>query len=244
VRGSRTLSRQPNSRILTPPAPASSFARGALAALALLAITSAQSLQCGNELCFAGPINDGVVLQRAPAHAAVLGSVPPASPAGAAMSLTLAGVDGSGAAYNKSFAFAAMADSTWKLVLPDAFEAGGNFSILVTCPACAGGVTGISRTNVTFGDVWVCSGQSNMQLGMWSSFLQDEIDARVPGMVDEALAKLPSLGITITEVLSLIESAPSCVRAKPGSSTSRPPAQLTPWPGQAVQASTSAPPSL
>ena len=164
---------------MTPPAPASSFARGALSALALLAITSAQSLQCGNELCFAGPINDGVVLQRAPAHAAVLGSVPPASPANAPLTLTFSGADGAGAAYNKSFAFAAMADFTWKLVLPDAFEAGGNFTVQVTCLSCAGGVTSISRTNVTFGDVWVCSGQSNMQLGMWSSFLQDEIDARV-----------------------------------------------------------------
>jgi len=132
--------------------------------LALLSIASAQSLQCDNVLCFAGPINDGVVLQRAPAHAAVLGSVPRASPAAAPMSLTLAGVDGAGAAYNKSFAFAAMADFTWKLVLPDAFELGGNFTMTVTCATCAGGVTSIWRTNATFGDVWVCSGQVRSQL--------------------------------------------------------------------------------
>ena len=147
--------------VMAPPCAAAAAGRRLAAALALLALSAAaQSLQCDNVLCFAGPINDGVVLQRAPAHAAVLGSVPPASPANAPMTLTFAGTDGAGAAYNKTFAFAAMADSTWKLVLPDAFEQGGNFTIIVQCPTCAGGVTSIWRTNATFGDVWVCSGQS------------------------------------------------------------------------------------
>jgi hypothetical protein len=63
-------------------------------------------------------------------------------------------------------------------VLPDAFEAGGNYTVAVDCPSCAGGVTSIWRTNITFGDVWVISGQSNAQLGMWSSFRQTEMDAR------------------------------------------------------------------
>ena len=47
-----------------------------------------------------------------------------------------------------------------------------------------------------------------------------------------------------SSVLASIVAAPSCVRAKPGKSLSRPPAQLTPWPGQGVQAVTPAPPSL
>ena len=144
-----------------------------------LPFSAAQAaLQCDSVLCFSGVLNDGAVLQRAPAHAAVLGSVPPASPANAPLTLTLSGTDGAGAAYNKSFGLAAFNDFTWKLVLPDAFVAAGNFTVEVACPSCAGGVTRIWRTNITFGDVWLISGQSNAQLGMWSSFRQNEMDAR------------------------------------------------------------------
>jgi hypothetical protein len=95
------------------------------------------------------------------------------------MSLTFAGTTGAGAAYNRSVAFSALPDFTWKIVLDDAFNTGGNFTATVSCPGCAGGLTSIWRTNITFGDVWVVSGQSNAQLAMWSSFRQDEFDARV-----------------------------------------------------------------
>ena len=42
---------------------------------------------------------------------------------------------------------------------------GGNFSATLTCATCANKTTSV-LTNLTFGDVWVCSGQSNMQLGV------------------------------------------------------------------------------
>lgn len=147
--------------------------------LAPAAAQQGPSLQCDSRLCFAGPVNDGAVLQRAPAHAALLGSVPPASPPGAAMTLSFTGTGGDGAAYNRTMPFNALPDFTWKVVLPDTFEMAGNFTATVSCPSCAGGLTSISRTNITFGDVWVVSGQSNAQLAMWCSFRQDEFDARV-----------------------------------------------------------------
>ena len=43
--------------------------------------------------------------------------------------------------------------------------AGGNFSATLTCAGCANKTASV-LPDLTFGDVWVCSGQSNMQLGV------------------------------------------------------------------------------
>ncbi|CAB9528805.1 Sialate O-acetylesterase [Seminavis robusta] len=63
---------------------------------------------------------------------------------------------------------------TWKVWLPPQ-PAGGNFTIVATCTTqeTVNGTSmpePISLVNVTFGDVWYCSGQSNMQLSMNYSF--------------------------------------------------------------------------
>ena len=48
-------------------------------------------------------------------------------------------------------------------------EAGGNFTITASCTSC-GGLISSTIHSVTFGDVFVCSGQSNMQLAMIHTF--------------------------------------------------------------------------
>lgn len=47
---------------------------------------------------------------------------------------------------------------SWKVLLPP-MAAGGDFELTATCAGCAGAPGPISLTNVTFGDVWLCSGQ-------------------------------------------------------------------------------------
>jgi len=51
-------------------------------------------------------------------------------------------------------------DGKWKVKLP-AQPAGGPFSLSVS------GSGSISYKNIMLGDVWVCAGQSNMEMGLW-----------------------------------------------------------------------------
>lgn len=57
--------------------------------------------------------------------------------------------------------FTTMTDPTgrWSTKLPK-YKAGGSYTLTVYGPSSA------TFTNVTFGDVWVCSGQSNMEFGV------------------------------------------------------------------------------
>ena len=138
--------------------------------LALLSAAAAAAagpvLSCGDSLCFSGHFNDNAVMQRAPNKAAYYGSVPTGSPAGVAVSLTLAAADGS---YSKQFTTNAMGDGTWKVVL-DPMPTGGNYSASISCPQCSGSNNGDTLYNQTFGDVYHCTGQSNSWLPLWFTF--------------------------------------------------------------------------
>jgi hypothetical protein len=128
------------------------------------------SLSCGSGgICLSGTVNHNAILQRAPAAAAVVGSVGAGSPAGAAVSLLLAGTNADGSAYSKAFATSANADGTYKVLL-DPMAAWGSYSITVSCATCAGAPTSVSVGGVTFGDVFVASGQSNMALSLYNTF--------------------------------------------------------------------------
>jgi hypothetical protein len=123
-------------------------------AVALVAATAAQVTPCGPGLCFSGQFNDNMILQRAPYRAAVYGTL---APAGSAVSITLSTSDGS---YNKSFPGTSDPETgTWK-VLFDAMPTGGNYSAAISCPSCSGDPVS-PLVNLTFGDVFYCSGQSN-----------------------------------------------------------------------------------
>eukprot|EP00041_Stephanoeca_diplocostata_P018767 m.396690 g.396690 ORF g.396690 m.396690 type:complete len:756 (+) comp21114_c0_seq4:60-2327(+) len=68
--------------------------------------------------------------------------------------------------------------ASWKALLPP-MPAGGSFTITATCTGCTDVNKTITLTNVTFGDMWYCSGQSNMWLPVQYSFSRNESLAAV-----------------------------------------------------------------
>lgn len=103
-----------------------------------------------------GPMfGDNMVLQRGPAQAAVYGTVTNLSTGGR----IVVAVVGAGQSYSVT---AAVTGQSWKALLKPA-PAGGSVSITATASPSPSGLAA-SITNVTFGDVWYCGGQSNMAL--------------------------------------------------------------------------------
>ena len=158
---------------------AAAAAAAALAALAALLLARAASAlpagvgrDCGQSVCFSGNFAHNAVLQRAPQRAALYGASGANFSAGTAMTLTLAGVGPDGAAYNKTWPTASGADGTWKVLL-DPLPAWGNYSATISCPLCSGGQTSATIHSLTFGDVLVCGGQSNMWIPMVSAFTRN-----------------------------------------------------------------------
>jgi len=109
---------------------------------------------------FSGSFSNGTVLQRGTDKggnpASVYGRAPPKS----SVTLTLNQEDGS---YSKAATISAASNGDWKWTLPEPMKAGGNFTFVVSCDQCT---QKAFMFNVTFGDVWFCAGQSNMELAM------------------------------------------------------------------------------
>ena len=118
---------------------------------------------CGTSLCFAGQFKDYAVLQRSPQISALYGATGiPALPF-VSIFLTLSGTLDSGEIYSKTFSTSSLYDGTWKVLL-DPMDTFGDFTATVTCSKCIG-QNSISIFHLTFGDVWIGSGQSNMGNG-------------------------------------------------------------------------------
>ena len=149
---------------------------------------------------FSPVFGDWMVLQQAPAAAAVYGT----APAGAS-AVTVTVTDTSS---GKSYAVAAkvgadathqprgyvdpstgaqlpLAQRTWKALLQPAV-AGGDYTVAATCSAGCSAANASSNTamlaHATFGDMWYCSGQSNMWLPVEYSLSRNaSVDAIVKG---------------------------------------------------------------
>ena len=65
----------------------------------------------------------------------------------------------------------------WKALLRPT-KAGGAYTITAVCTGCAVNATQ-SISNVAFGDVWLCSGQSNMWLPVANSFSRNATVAAI-----------------------------------------------------------------
>ena len=113
-------------------------------------------------ISFSGVWTDHAVLQRgSTARAAVYGMV-----TGAADKITLA-VSEAGAGKYSVDAEIIMdgGNTTWKALLKPHPEYGGNLTLTAVCSGCSGN-TSATIESLTYGDVWFCSGQSNMELPM------------------------------------------------------------------------------
>jgi hypothetical protein len=125
-------------------------------------------------LCLAAPFSDNAVLQREPAMAAITGSVPDGYGDGGHMAVTVTLTDESEEDQGRGAAVSAVvrADRTWKALLPPR-PAFGNYSITAQCTSGCSGANAsyvAALLNLTFGDVYVCAGQSNMQLMLAYTF--------------------------------------------------------------------------
>lgn len=126
--------------------------------LVALLVTEAGA-SAGSDLRFALSYGDHMVLQQAPAAAAVWGFTPDGA---GAVNVALESAHGSMnvsatvAPYN-STAF------TWHAVLPPTKAArGGDSAAVAFTVTVRQGVASASIQDVLFGEVWVCSGQSNV----------------------------------------------------------------------------------
>ena len=134
----------------------------------------APSLSCGTDLCFASGLSSGAVLQQSPASAVLYGSVNKNSPSGSAVTVFLNASDRS---TSQIFHGVVATDGTWRVQLSPQ-SVGGNYSVKATCEACAG-VKTATISDLTFGDVFYCGGQSNMWLPLWFTFARNATTIKV-----------------------------------------------------------------
>ena len=156
---------------------------------------------------FDAPFGSWMVLQRAPARSAVYGFMPLSastvkvlivdSATGHTVASVPAAVNATQQAFGpgwgerpcpkdacppydmSSFTPFGVPLPTWKAVLP-AMEAGGDYEILAVCSGCdAAGNNTLLLTNVTFGDVFFASGQSNMWLPVLYTFSRNQSAAAI-----------------------------------------------------------------
>ena len=113
-----------------------------------------------DKVLFSGVFSDHVVLQRAPQHATVFGTASPGATVTVAMS-------NEALKYTHTVETAVAVSSdpaihgTWKTLLPPR-PAGLGYTIEARCDTCEN-KTAATLVDVAMGDVWLCSGQSNME---------------------------------------------------------------------------------
>jgi len=135
------------------------------------AVRAQGSNSCASSLCFASGLSTGAVLQRGGTsgqRAALYGSVGAGESGNVSLVLTSVG-----GGYSKTFPCDLRGDRTWRLLL-DPMPTGGNFSATV-----AQGTRAVTISDLTFGDVYYVSGQSNAWLPLWFTFERNSSTERV-----------------------------------------------------------------
>jgi sialate O-acetylesterase len=153
---------------------------------------------CAAELTFSAGFTSDAVLQRSATVGAALYGFTSSS---SAVSVAVSGVDGAGAAvsYRVQAAVEPWTDTsgctaaecidsktpvppvhgafTWRAELKPQPTAGGTFTLTAQSADTADAPAPLRR--VTFGDVWYCSGQSNMALETFYTFSADDLKAQI-----------------------------------------------------------------
>lgn len=149
---------------------------------------------------FDAPFGDNMILQRAPAAAAIYGYLDGPGATGVKVTVSSNGVslytvdailnvtnqpfgDGWGARPCSAevcppypmdtFTPFSTPLPTWKALLQPT-GAGGNYTITAVCTGCAAAAAPVSVTGATFGDIWICAGQSNAMLWVSHTFSRNE----------------------------------------------------------------------
>lgn len=112
-----------------------------------------------------------MVLQRGPGKAAVYGTATPS----AAVKLVLAapGTHAASATSAVTVTTTTNVGGSWKVLLPPQ-SAGTGYTVTATCTGCTNSSAVASASDVAFGDVWMCSGQSNMEVTLRNTFSRNE----------------------------------------------------------------------
>eukprot|EP01083_Nonionella_stella_P223706 796974_1 len=113
---------------------------------------------------FSGVFGNNSVLQREPYLASLYGTCD--SP-NVAIIVTIKQVDGS---FSDKLTTTSMPNNDFKVLLNKAMPNGGNYTISLECDKCQDPNNMGILYNVTFGDVYYCAGQSNMELDMHFTF--------------------------------------------------------------------------
>ena len=127
----------------------------------LLLSSAAASAAVEPAFSFASVFGSGLVLQR-DAKTAVYGYGTPG------LTVTVAVTSVAGLEELAAAPVAVGAGGHWKAVLPP-HAAGTGFTLTAT-----GGGASLTLEQLAFGDVWFCSGQSNMELGLYYTFTRNE----------------------------------------------------------------------
>jgi len=123
------------------------------------------------KVIFSGVFSNHGVLQRSPASASVFGT----AVAGGSVTVTLSGPNGfnfTSAPVIVTTSNDASLNGTWKVLLPPR-PAGFGYSLTATCNGCSND-TAATLNDVGFGDVYLCSGQSNMECPLYTTLSRNE----------------------------------------------------------------------
>eukprot|EP01084_Bolivina_argentea_P264623 448294_1 len=115
-------------------------------------------------ILFSGVFTNNAVLQREPHYSSIYGTCDTSN---TTIMLSIKNED------NQTFAnHSTTSQSTgdWKISLPQTYPNGGNYTLTVYCNQCISYPNYTTIYNITFGDIYLCSGQSNMNLEMHFTF--------------------------------------------------------------------------
>ena len=143
--------------------------------LVMVQFTQALSMSAA-PVTFSDNIGSYMVLQQAPAVACVYGML---GDGGTSVKIKVNGVRSD---YTNKFVPLDLqanvtGGGTWKACLPPQSK-GGDYTVTATCIGCLN-TTVASIEHVTFGDVWYCSGQSNMALPLLHTYSRNATVAAI-----------------------------------------------------------------
>lgn len=117
--------------------------------------------------------------------------------------VSLIGVKANGKKYIKKFSATADANGRWQIVIPK-LPAGGEYTL-----TAKSGEKKVVSTNITFGDLWICSGQSNMEMSYGWGLTRGREDIETASYDNVRLLMVPNY-VTLVPTKNLTEGWTLC----------------------------------